>query len=114
MELIRDYKYKNIQRKFVLLYSLNVSDILFTLMLLQTGLFKEVNGAMIEITKNPMLSIFLKVVVIGVLVFIICKRMRKATEKQLKISNVIISGAVAIYGIINLLHISYLFLYIGI
>lgn len=114
MELVKNYNYENIKKKFALLYTLNISDIIFTLLLLQTGLFKEVNGVMVEVTKNPMLSIFLKVIVVGILVFIICKRMKEANEKQLKISNVIITCAVGVYAIINLLHFAYLLMYIAI
>lgn len=110
MEFIKNYTYKNIQKKFILLYSLNVSDIIFTLLLLQTGFFREANGIMVKVVENPMMALLLKVVLVGVLVFIICRRMVSATAKQLKISNIIISGAVAVYGIVNLLHISYVFL----
>ena len=75
VEFIKDCTYKNIQKKFILLYSLNISDILFTLVLLQTGLFREVNGVMAQVVENPIISLWLKVVLVGSLVFIICKRM---------------------------------------
>ncbi|MBU3106276.1 DUF5658 family protein [Clostridium gasigenes] len=114
VKFIKDSSYKNIQKKFILLYSLDISDIIFTLLLLQTGLFREFNGIMAQVVEKPMFSLCLKVVLVGAFVFIICKRMVSATEKQLRISNVIISGAVAVYGIINLLHISYMFLYLSI
>jgi len=110
MEFIKNYTYKNMQKKFILLYSLNVSDIIFTLLLLQTGFFREANGIMLKVVENPMMALFIKVVLVGVLVFVICRRMASATDKQLKISNIIISGAVAVYGMINLLHIAYVFL----
>ena len=114
MEFIKSYTYKNIQKKFILLYSLNILDIIFTLLLLQTGLFREANGLMIQVVEKPIWAFLLKVVLVGVLVFSIYKRMANATNRQLKISNIIISGAVAIYGIINLLHMSYVFFYMSI
>lgn len=114
MEFIKDYTYKNIRKKFILLYSLNVLDIIFTLLLLRTGLFKEINGTMVGIVENAMLSLFLKIVVVGILVFAVAKRMLEATNKQLRISNVIISFMLLIYIIINLMHISYVLIYISI
>lgn len=114
MEFIKDYTYKNIRKKFILLYSLNVLDIIFTLLLLRTGLFKEINGTMVGIVENAMLSLFLKIVVVGILIFVVAKRMLEATNKQLRISNIIISFMLLIYIIINLMHISYVLIYISI
>lgn len=114
MEFIKCCTYKNIQKKFILLYTLNVSDILFTLVLLRTGLFRESNVIMLKIVEEPVISLVVKLLLVGFLVFVLYKRMVDATDKQLKISNMIINGMVAVYGIINLFHISYMFLYISI
>lgn len=114
MEFIRSYNYETIQKKFILLYSLNISDILFTLILVETGLFREANVVMIKVIENTMFSLLLKVVVVGILIFIIYRRMAGATEKQLRISNIIINGAITIYEIINIMHIINLILYVSI
>ena len=112
VQFIRCCTYKNIQKKFILLYSLNISDILFTLVLLKTGLFREVNGIVAEFVGNTALSLFLKIVLVGILIFIIFKRMESATEKQLRKSNIIIDIALLSYIIINLMHLSYVLLYV--
>lgn len=85
---------------------------IFTLALLKTGMFKEVNGIMLSIVENHLLSIFIKVVLVGLLIYYLIKRMTNATNKQLLASNFILNGALGIYLIINLMHISYIFLYL--
>ncbi|MBY0756499.1 DUF5658 family protein [Clostridium sardiniense] len=109
---IKGYSYTNIKKKLQLLYILNISDIILTLILLKTGLFKEVNGIMVNIVENPLISIFIKVGLVGLLIYYLIKRMTNATNKQLLISNFILNGALGIYCIINLMHISYIFLYL--
>lgn len=82
MNFIKSFSYINIRKKF-LLYILNVADILFTLLLLKTGLFEEANGVMAGIAIDPIKSILIKVVIVGILLYIVYKRMNKATLKQL-------------------------------
>lgn len=95
-----------------MLYTLNVTDIILTLTLLQTGMFEEANNVMVNVVESPILSIMLKIVGIGLLVYYLIKRMLLATDKQLYISNYIINGAIGIYIIINLMHLVYIFLYL--
>ncbi|WP_394371253.1 DUF5658 family protein [Clostridium baratii] len=40
-----------------LLYFLNVTDIIFTLLLLKTGMFKESNSVMVNIVESPAWSL---------------------------------------------------------
>lgn len=93
------------------MYFLNVTDIIFTLLLLKTGMFKEANGVMVNIVENPVLSLMIKVVIIGFILYYLTKRMLMATNKQLYISNYIINGALGIYSIINLMHIIYIVMF---
>ena len=109
---IKGYSYKNIKKKIQLLYFLNVTDIIFTLLLLQTGMFKEGNSVMVNIVENPTLSIMVKVVIIGLLLYYLVKRMLMATDKQLYISNYIINGSLGIYTIVNLIHIVYIIMFL--
>nr|WP_278321225.1 DUF5658 family protein [Clostridium baratii] len=94
------------------LYFLNVTDIIFTLLLLQTGMFKERNSVMVNIVENPALSLIIKVIIIGLLLYYLIKRMLMATNKQLYISNYIINVALGIYTIINLMHITYIVMFL--
>lgn len=75
-------------------------------------MFKEANSVMINIVENPVLSLMIKVVIIGLLLYYLTKRMLMATNKQLYISNYIINGALGIYSIINLMHIIYILIFL--
>ena len=74
-------------------------------------MFKEANGVMVNIVENPVLSLMIKVVIIGFLLYYLTKRMLMATNKQLYISNYIINGSLGIYSIINLMHIIYIVMF---
>lgn len=75
-------------------------------------MFKEANSVMINIVENPVLSLMIKVVIIGLLLYYLVKRMLMATNKQLYISNYIINVALGIYIIINLMHIAYIVIFL--
>lgn len=113
MEIIKNYNYESVKKKFILLYVLNIVDIIFTILLLETGMFKEINSIMVNIVEKPILSLILKVVLVGVLIFVVCKRMINATENQLIIGNIIINLALFMYIIINAMHIFYCVLYVA-
>ena len=82
-----------------------------SLILLKTNMFKEANGIMVNVVENPILSILIKLGLVGLLIYYLLKRMINATNKQLLISNFILNLALGIYLIINLMHILYIFLY---
>lgn len=75
-------------------------------------MFKEANSVMVNIVENPVLSLMIKVVIIGLLLYYLTKRMLMATNKQLYISNYIINGSLGIYIIINLMHITYIVIFL--
>ena len=112
MEFIKDYSYNNLKRKFILLYILNVIDIVFTLFLLETGLFLEANIIMSSIVSSPIISVLLKVVAIGLMLAILYKRMAKANDRQLKIGSWIFNISIFIYVLINISHLLWVALYL--
>ncbi len=67
---------------------------------------------MVNIVESPAWSLIIKVVIIGILLFLLIKMMLMATNKQLYISNYIINGALGIYSIINLMHIIYIVMFL--
>ena len=75
-------------------------------------MFKEGNTVMVNVVENPVLSIIIKVIIIGLLLYYLIKRMLMATNKQLYVSNYIISEALGIYTIINLMHITYIVMFL--
>ena len=102
---INGYTLKNLRVKLLILYILNIFDIIFTILLLNTGYFMEVNVFMARVVQNPIVCFTLKIMLAGFLLVILYKRMKNATEKQLKRSNVFINSILFIYSFINILHL---------
>lgn len=102
---IKNYSLQNIKNKLLILYILNVTDIIFTLFLLSTGLYMEANNLMSNAVQSPIISFILKIVLPGILFIFIYFRMKKATTNQLKQSNLFINGAIILYTFINISHL---------
>lgn len=112
LKYIKCHTLPNIQRKLILLFILNALDIIFTLILLSTGLFIEANIFMANIIESPVVALGLKFGLVGGLVAIEYKRIKQATERQLFWSNVIINTMLVVYAIINIIHLAWCLLYI--
>jgi hypothetical protein len=102
---IKNYRLEMIKKKFILLYLLNVTDIIFTVLLLQTGYFAEANIVMMKVVQNPVASILLKVILPAVLLYYIYKRMPHTDILQLKAANVAVNISLTIYVLVNLSHL---------
>lgn len=101
---ILTYDVKNIRIKLMLLYLLNVIDIICTLVLIHSGFYMEVNPIMVQVIHNQSASLILKVLLPALLLSYIALRINKATDHQLKISNLLINIITLVYIVINLLH----------
>jgi len=112
LSFIRNYSLLNIKYKLLLLYILNVVDIIFTHLLLSTNCYMEANSLMSEIVQSPLLSFALKIVLPAFLFSVVFYRMRKATVMQLKLSNILINSAVIVYTLIFVSHIIWLILFL--
>jgi hypothetical protein len=102
---LRNYSFVSIKKKFIILYLLNVTDIIFTLLLLQTGLFAEVNFLMIKAVQSPVASVVLKIIVPAILLYYLYSRIKNADEDNLKASNIAINISLTIYALVNLSHL---------
>lgn len=109
LAFIKNYSKYYIRNKLLILYLLNVTDIIFTLILVNTGLFNEVNPVMVGIIQNTIIATIIKVILPAILLFYLYKRMKNATNKQLKFSNVAINIILTIYVLINISHLVWLF-----
>lgn len=105
---IINFNLSNIKLKFQLLYFLNFTDIIFTLILLDTGSFIEGNPIMQQFIENTILSLGIKIILPAILLISIYHRIQDATFKQLKKSNVLIIISLSFYTLINLSHIFWL------
>jgi hypothetical protein len=93
------------KKKFILLYLLNVTDIIFTLLLLQTGLFAEVNILMIKAVQSPIASIILKIIIPAILLYYLYMSVKSSDEENLKASNIAVNISLTIYALVNLSHL---------
>jgi hypothetical protein len=91
--------------KFIWIYILNVTDILFTQLLLTTGQGYEVNILMRGLVKIPLFAIAVKVIFIGVLLIIALKYLKGATNKELKTIKVVTYLVLGLYIFLNVSHI---------
>ena len=102
---IKAHSLINIRKKIIILYLLNVSDIIFTLALLETGLFREMNIFMINAVENPIISIGLKVIFPAVLLYFLYKRICLSDGQQLRATNIGLLISLVLYTLVNLSHI---------
>ncbi|WP_243154812.1 DUF5658 family protein [Clostridium thermarum] len=106
------YDLLRLRIKLALIYLLNLSDIIFTLVLLNTGLYMEANIIMRNIVEDNSLSLAVKAIMPFVLILILAIRIQKADERQKKISNIVINGCLLYYVLINVSHIIWSILYL--
>jgi hypothetical protein len=113
MMLLKNSDLNSTKGKLITLYLLNVSDIIFTILLVNTGMFIEANLIMAPlIYNNQLLSLLIKIVAPFFLLLCLFYRMRKgATSKQLFQANIIITLSVLFYGIINVFHVIWCLMY---
>ena len=99
-----DCSLENIKSKLLLLYFLNIADIIFTLILLSTGYYFEANILMAEVVNNTAATLLLKIILPAILLAVLYQRIKIATNKQRKISNYAISPVAILYMLINIFH----------
>lgn len=105
---IKDYKLDNIRKKLILLYILNVTDIIFTLTLLETGFFREINIFMVNAVQNPLISVILKILFPAGLLYYLYRSIRPSDNEQLRAANIGLLISLTIYSLVNLSHIIWL------
>ena len=83
--LLKRCDLKTIRLKLIAIYILNVLDIIFTLLLVKTGLFLEGNYLMGQIINNGALALIVKVVIVGALLGILYKRIKNSNFAHVKL-----------------------------
>lgn len=102
---IKSYELNTIRKKLVLLYLLNVTDILFTLGLLQTGFFSEMNIFMAYAVQSPLASFLLKILLPAVLLYYLYRNSCQSDGSQMRVTNIGINISLFIYALVNLTHL---------
>ena len=109
--VIKNYTLPVMLKKLILLYFLNVMDIVFTLILQRTGYFVEANPVMCFFMFSTYSALAVKIILPAMLCSLLYIRFKKATDTQLRKSNIMITILVFIYASINLLHLIWLSMY---
>lgn len=102
---IKSYELDTIRKKLIILYLLNVTDIIFTLLLLQTGFFTEVNIFMVNAVQSPVASFLLKIILPAVLLLYLYRRISLTDGSGLRATNIGINISLSIYSLVNLSHL---------
>lgn len=102
---IKDYQLTILKKKYILLYILNLIDIVFTILLLRTGYFREVNLFMSKAVNQPMICVFLKVILPALLLGYVYQLSKTGEEDALKVSNIAVNISLSIYILVNLSHL---------
>jgi hypothetical protein len=105
ISFIKNNSLEIIKKKLLLLYLFNVTDIIFTVLLLQTGYFAEVNILMVSVVQNPIISILLKVILPALLLYHLYRQLIDADDEQLKVSNIAVNISLSVYTLVNISHL---------
>lgn len=102
---IRSYKVRTLKIKFIILYILNVTDIIFTLLSVDAYKFNE-GKDFIQVVKDINFStFFIKTSITLLLLVILGVKMRNNRDKTLIHANIIIMVCIIAYILINLVNI---------
>ena len=107
INFLKTYSLQNFKKKFILIYILNILDAIFTVTLYSTGLFEEANILLSNVVNNPLLTLSIKIVIPGLLLYFLNHRIQSATTNQLRISNYFLSFIICAYSLIVLSQVFY-------
>ena len=94
----------SIYNKLWLLGILNITDILFTYILVNAGVCYEANKIMLDVLQDTVDCFSLKIAIPSLLLVYLYFRLKGANPKQIKISNNLINIALVLYLFINISH----------
>lgn len=86
--------------KKVIIYLLNINDLICTLYLLSKGV-EEANPLMVYIASSPVLAIFIKVIVVGILLIFMSRYMKK----DHKVAGFALNALLCAYIYVTFVHI---------
>lgn len=99
---------KKLIQKFLFLYLLNCTDILFTYTFLKTGDFYEANPLMRHIVTNPYLCLLIKVILPGLALLLLFYYLMQNTKPLSSFCQWATNFIILMYILINSLHVYYL------
>ena len=104
---IKTYNLNGIKKKLIIIYILNVIDIVFTIALIKSGWFTEANGFMQSLVQSTLMSYVVKITIPATILLYIYMRVMNSDEKTLKMTNIGLLIPLIMYIGVDVLHVMY-------
>lgn len=91
--------------RMMLLYALNILDMVVTKFLLQTGKFREMNPVMVLALQSDWATLVLKLLLPALLMVYLNRRLRVLDARHLKLSVRALEVLIAAYCVVSMLHL---------
>ena len=105
INFIKQYQLPNLRLKLILLYLLNISDIILTLLLLETGIIMEANPIMSEVMESNLFTFIIKGVLPAILFIYLYVTLKTASIEMIRLTNYCLLSLLGFYLSINCLHL---------
>lgn len=92
----------------IFVYVLNVTDIIFTLILCGTGAFIEANPLAALFTGSAAAALIAKSLIPAALLIYLYFRLKDAAQRQRKKANAALTALLIVYSLINISHLTWL------
>ncbi len=102
---IRRCTSSGVRMRMLLLYALNILDMLITKFLIQTGKFREINPVMALALQSDWATLLLKLLLPAVLMSYLYRRLRLINVRHLRLAARALEVLIAAYCIVSLLHL---------
>lgn len=107
MRFLKDHRLGALRKKLVLLYVLNLCDIAFTLLLLSTGGFREVNPIMAAALQNGAAVAAVKLLLPGAVLVWLYTALLRSDLRQKKLCNQVVNVMLLGYITVNAAHLGW-------
>jgi len=104
---IKNYNLNGVKKKLIIIYILNVIDIVFTIALIKSGWFTEANGFMQSLVQSTLMSYVVKITIPATILFYIYMRVKNSDKKTLKMTNIGLLIPLIMYIGVDILHVMY-------
>jgi len=105
--IIKNYNLNGVKKKLIIIYILNVIDIVFTIALIKSGWFTEANGFMQSLVQSTLMSYVVKITIPATILFYIYMRVKNSDKKTLKMTNIGLLIPLIMYIGVDVLHVMY-------
>ncbi len=94
-----------VRLRMLLLYALNVLDMIITKFLLETGKFREVNPVMALALQSDWATLLLKLLLPAMLMAYLDQRLKIVDARHLRLAAGALEFLIAAYSLVSLLHL---------